>query len=68
MNTTQKDQVHSHLVNFGNITSWEAIMKYRITRLSEYIRDLRSDGLDIVSTWEEKDGKRWVRYSYQRKI
>jgi hypothetical protein len=59
--------VLDHLNTYGNITSWEAIMKYRITRLSEYIRQLRSEGFDIHSEWQENEDKRWVKYTLVRK-
>lgn len=35
------DLVLMHLKEFGSITSWEAIQEYGITRLSEYIRQIR---------------------------
>jgi len=61
----QKESVLSHLKTFGSITSWDAIQKYRITRLSEYIRSLRSDGKNITSVWEENGRKRYVRYKLE---
>lgn len=48
-NKTQRQTVLDHLQAHGHITSWEAITKYHITRLSEYIRILRSEGLHIVT-------------------
>ena len=44
---TQKEMVFKHLKEFGNITSWEAIMEYGATRLSDIIYRLRKDGYDI---------------------
>ena len=49
MTKTAKDRVLEHLEEHGTITSWEAISNYGITRLSEYIRQLRSDGYLIES-------------------
>ncbi len=47
-NETQLKLVMKHIIKVGEITSWTAITKYRITRLSEYIRILRDDyGWDI---------------------
>ena len=60
---TQRRQVLDHLLKYGTISSWTAIQEYHITRLSEYIRQLRSEGKNIVSTWKEANGKRWVEYS-----
>lgn len=63
MYSTQKEQVLNHLRVHGSISSWEAIQRYHITRLSEYIRSLRNDdGLNIPDEWKEKDGKRWKEY------
>ena len=63
MRETQKDQIRNHLYEKGEITSWDAIMIYGITRIGEYIRSLRhEDLLDIKSVWEERKGKRYVRY------
>ena len=49
MTKTAKDRVLEHLEEHGTITSWEAISNYGITRLSEYIRQLRCDGYLIES-------------------
>ena len=46
---TQKERVLEHLKKYGTITSWEAIMNYGCTRISEYIRQLRCDGYLIKS-------------------
>jgi hypothetical protein len=59
---TQKTKISLHLKMYGNISSWEAIQNYRITRLSEYIRQLREDGLDIFSEWVTDGKKHWVNY------
>lgn len=65
--TSQLDQIHTHLVNHGSISSWQAISEYRITRVAEYIRQLREMGLDIKSEWKSKDNKRWVEYILEKK-
>ena len=46
---SQKDLVKNHLLNHGSITSWEAIQKYGITRISAVIFKLREEGLKIES-------------------
>lgn len=51
---TQLNQVRSHLKRYGSITSWKAIQKYEITRLSEYIRILRhEENINIFSDWRQ---------------
>ncbi len=49
-NLTQLEQVKSHLLVYKEISSWVVINLYHITRLSEYIRILRVQGMDIKST------------------
>ncbi len=41
------DMVKAHFLKHGHLNSWDAIRLYRITRLAEYIRQLRSEGNDI---------------------
>ena len=53
MTKTARDRVFHHLEKYKTITSWEAIQNYGITRLSEYIRQLRRDGYVIASNWTE---------------
>lgn len=44
---THTELVKKHLLEYGNITSWEAIQQYGITRLSAVIFNLKKEGLDI---------------------
>lgn len=65
---TQINQIRGHLLTKGEITSWEAITKYHITRLSEYIRILRhEEQMDIKDVWERKNDKNYKRYTYKTK-
>ncbi len=41
--------IADHLTEHKTITSWDAIQKYRITRLSHYIYLLRGLGWDIAT-------------------
>ena len=45
--TTQKSTILKHLKKSGSITTMTAFSKYGITRLSEYIRILRSEKHNI---------------------
>lgn len=59
----QKSLILTHLKLFKSITSWDAIEKFGITRLSEYIRQLRrEDGWIIDDVIETKGDKYWKRY------
>lgn len=60
---TQKLKVLNHLRDRKNgLSSWEAIVNYRITRLAARIADLKEDGHTISAQMEEENGKRFARY------
>ncbi len=72
MTKTARDRVLEHLEKYKTITSWEAIQNYGITRLSEYIRQLRRDGYEIASNWTENmnrygDKVRYVIYELKER-
>lgn len=46
---TQTQQIQTHLVKHGGITSLEAIQLYGITRLSARIWELKKSGMEILS-------------------
>lgn len=46
---TQKQKIKYHLETYGKITSMQAFSRYRITRLSARIYDLRQDGMNIIN-------------------
>lgn len=64
---TQKEMVLNHLKKHGAITSWEAIMEYGITRLSDVIFRLRKDGYKIITkTIVKKKGERTITFAEYR--
>ena len=48
--TTKKQKVLDYLLAGKSITSWEAIQKFRATRLSAIIFDLKEHGYPIASS------------------
>ena len=69
---TQDDRILYHLIDNGNITSWEAIKEYGITRLSAIIYRLRNLGYDIRNEWEFARNRynepvKYVRYKLKQK-
>ena len=61
------EQVKKHLLKRGKITSWEAITKFRATRLSDIIYKMRNRGYDIYGIWEtNKDGTRYMVYNLNK--
>lgn len=60
---TQEAIILDHLKKYGSITTYEAFINYRITRLSGRIFDLKRHGADIVKQTEStKDGTRYAVY------
>lgn len=49
MQVTKTSQVTKHLQKRKSITSWDAIMLYKATRLSAIIHSLRKKGMNIVT-------------------
>ena len=59
MKKTKHNLVKKHLIKSKTITSWEAIIQYKATRLSAIIFNLRKSGWDITTkniTTKDKDG------------
>ena len=70
---TQKDKIYNHLLKHGKITAWEAIQKYRITRLSQYIYMMRKEGKQIdgyTMSKKNEDGNvmHWTEYRLKEDI
>ena len=65
MAISQREEVLTHLKKGLPITSWEAIHKFRATRLSAIIYDLRKAGYTIITEnlVNEKTGKRYGAYT-----
>lgn len=65
---TQKQKIKNHLLQHGKISTYEAIGQYRVTRLAEYIRQLRKEMTIISERKEYRDHEgnyRWyVNYKY----
>lgn len=62
---TQLDKIRIHLLTHRQISSWQAIKLYRITRLAEYIRILRVEGVKITDRWINPEaGNRYKLYLY----
>ena len=60
----QTEQILHYLRQGNKITSWEAIHKFRATRLSAIIYNLRRYGYDIIAVMQVgKNGKRYAEYT-----
>lgn len=61
---TKKEKVKRHLLEHGSITSWEAIMKYNATRLSDIIFRLRKEGYDIETVYKSRINEEGEKIPY----
>ena len=68
MAKSQLKQIKEHLQWYDTITSWEAIQKYHITRLSAIIHTLRhEEGMNISSSNKmAENGKKYAEYKLIR--
>ena len=60
---TQNKTILNHLQSFGSITSYEAFVKYRITRLASRIHNLREMDYDFEVEMVTKNKKTYARYT-----
>ena len=63
MQNTQENIILDHLKEHKFITTWEAIQKYRITRLSARIYELREKGYQIITKNITENGKTFAEYN-----
>lgn len=59
---SKKSKILNHLKTYGSITSWEAIEKYRATRLSAIIKNLRNEGYHIDTIMKSNGETRYALY------
>lgn len=59
---SKHNMVKKYLIEKGSITSWEAITKFRATRLSAIIYNLRDRGYDIETEMHHQDGTPYAKY------
>ncbi|WP_276679587.1 helix-turn-helix domain-containing protein [Thalassolituus oleivorans] len=59
---TKKELIIAHLIIVGHISSWQAFLAFRHTRLSALIYDLRQAGVSIRTAEERHAGGIHARY------
>lgn len=57
----QTKLIENHLKNGKSITTIEALNLFGCFRLAARIADLRKSGMNIVTSYTERDGKRWLK-------
>lgn len=63
----KSERVLNHLKSRKTITSWEAIQKYRATRLADIVFRLKQKGHTITTIMcKSKDGAPYAKYVFSR--
>jgi hypothetical protein len=62
---TKIKKVALHLIKYKKITSWDAITKYKATRLGAIIFNLRKKGFIIETKYEIKNKIRFGIYIFK---
>lgn len=70
MKKSKSQAVKNHLIKKGQLTSWEAIEKYKVTRLAAIVFNLKKSGMSIQSVSirkKDKDGQmiNFVKYVHK---
>ena len=60
---SQQSRILDYLKTGKSLTTFEAYDIFGMTTLGQRCTDLRREGYPIKDTWEEKNGKRYKRYS-----
>ena len=60
------ERILNHLIEYGSITSYEAIKEYGCTRLSQYIYLLKKDGYVIDVQIEKNINRYGEKIHYNR--
>jgi len=61
--TTQNQQIKAYLTKGKSLTPIDALNKFGCFRLSARIKNLRDEGLNIVTKFVTKEGKTFACYS-----
>lgn len=64
----QTKLIEKHLKNGKSITPIEALNLFGCLRLAARIADLRKSGMHIVTSYTERDGKRWATYRMKEAV
>lgn len=59
---TQTERVKAYIEVNGSITSMDAFRDLGITRLSARVKDLRDNGVNVVTVMEQNKNSRYARY------
>lgn len=60
---SKQELLRAHLLKFKSITSWEAIQKFKATRLAAMIFNLEKNGWKFSRKAIKSDGTSYTRYT-----
>ena len=66
MKITQKDRILNYIREFGSISSWEAYSDLGITQLGARIDQLKKEGYEFETEWENKKNRFGEQTTYKR--
>lgn len=66
MKITQKDRILNYIREFGSISSWEAYSDLGITQLGARIDQLKKEGYEFKTEWENKKNRYGEQTTYKR--
>lgn len=66
MKITQKDRILNYIREFGSISSWEAYSDLGITQLGARIDQLKKEGYEFETEWENKKNRYGEQTTYKR--
>ena len=61
---TQEQMILEYLQEYGEITSWDAFMRFGITRITAKIYNLRKEGYNISTRYATKTNRYGVVVTY----
>lgn len=66
MKITQKDRIINYIREFGSISSWEAYSELGITQLGARIDQLKKEGYEFKTEWEQRKNRYGEEVSFKR--
>lgn len=66
MKITQKERIVEYIRKFGSISSWEAYSDLGITQLSARIDQLKKEGYEFKTEWEQSKNRYGETVAFKR--
>lgn len=66
MKISQKQRIINYIRQFGSISSWEAYKDLGVTQLATRIKELKEQGYEFRTEWENSTNRFGERTDYKR--